>query len=86
MSDIILTVTPYELDGIMNGLAELPFKYSAGIIQKLLNQANVQRQPSTPLPNIGDLNGSERSSDAARTDPVGQQPGGGSASPDGGNG
>lgn len=40
--ELTLTVTPNELDGVMTGLALLPWGQVNGLIQKLLNQANSQ--------------------------------------------
>jgi len=49
---ITLTVTPALFNTIMTGLANLPFKDSAPVIQNLQQQvaAQVQAQPPMPRP------------------------------------
>jgi hypothetical protein len=43
-----LTVTEQDLNIISAGIAELPFKVSAALIQKLQGQINEQVQPTSP--------------------------------------
>lgn len=47
LPELTLTVTPAELDVIMQGLQQGPYSVVNGLIQKLLNQANSQCSASS---------------------------------------